>query len=231
MLWTAIDEEAGLFAIERIARHGWPLRTTALRLAGGDLALVSPTRGLGDEAHADLARLGRVRWLLAPNHFHHLGLCEHVERYPGAEVVASEAARPRLSRVTGLRVGPLDAIAAHVIVAGSARSGETWLRVPTARGIAWVVSDAFFNLPRAPGGIAVRALMRATGTAPGLRSGGTFRTFALSDRAAYAAWLRGRIERDRPALLVPGHGDAIGGPDLPDRLLALLALARRRLPC
>lgn len=229
--WGAIDDAAGLWALESFNEQGFSLRTTALRLRDGGVLLASPTRGLGDAAHAELAALGKPSVLFAPNHFHRLGLAEHLERYPEARATASDAAAPRVQKQTGFDVGSLAEVrerlpdGARIVEAAGSRSGEAWLFVSTARGTAWVVSDAFFNLPCVPGG-AFGVGLRLTGTGPGLRIGRTYTTLAIADKRAYREWLAEMLDRSPPSMLIPGHGDIVEGPDLADRLCAL---ARARL--
>ena len=43
-----------------------------------------------------------------------------------------------------------------------------------------------------------------------------------TDRPAFDRWLRAEVERLRPGLLVPGHGDVVRGDDLTARLTALV---------
>src|SRR5690554_2669855 len=87
-----IDSEVGLWSAERVTEQGFSLRTTVLRLSDNTLALFSPTRGLESE----IAELGTPSLLIAPNHFHHLGLASYLKRWPEARVLCSDAARPRL---------------------------------------------------------------------------------------------------------------------------------------
>ncbi len=222
--WTVLDD--GLWALESFNPKGFSLRTTALRLRDGGVLLVSPTRGFGDAAHDELAALGKVSVLLAPNHFHHLGLAEHRERYRGARVVASAVAAPRVAKQTGMDVAGLGEVrerlpdGARIVESEGTRSGETWLSVQTSRGTAWVVSDAFFNLPSLPRNMFGRAL-RLTGTGPGLRIGRTYTTLAIGNKPTYRAWLGEMLDRAPPALLVPGHGDVLEGSDLAEKLRAL----------
>ena len=86
------------------------LRCSAIRLSDGGLCLFSPVNGLGDEALASLSKVGEVRALLAPNHYHNNGLAQYHRQFPGARLCSSETARPRLQMVTGLRFETLENI-------------------------------------------------------------------------------------------------------------------------
>jgi hypothetical protein len=228
--WEQIAE--GVWSAGKAAKSGWNVRSTAVRLSGRDLVVVSPTRGLGDAAHAELATLGEPTVLLAPNYFHHLGLAEWSERYPGAVAVASDIALPRVRKKTGLDIEPLDALRAKlpdgaaILEPEGTKAGEVWLRVPTERGLAWVVSDAFFHAPESPTGF-IGWFLRLTKTVPGLCLGWTFLELGLRDRRQYRAWLDDRLETEPPALLIVAHGVTCNAPDLGERLKQL---SQARLP-
>jgi hypothetical protein len=220
--WEVIDEAAGLWSYDRRNAAGWSVRTTALRLGDGGVVAVSPLRGLGDEAHEGLAPLGKPSLLLAPNHFHHLGLAEWSGRY-GARALSSEAAARRLARKTEVALGSGEELrerlprGASLLVPAGLKNGEVWLRVEGADGVAWVVGDAFFTMERTPRG-GMGLVLRLTGTTPGLRIGGTFTMLGVGERARDRDWLKEAIEADRPRALVPGHGEVLRGADLADRL-------------
>lgn len=217
----------GLFSAERVVWRGWSLRSFALALPAGGSLIISPVKRLAESAHASLAQAGAPKVFLAPNHFHHVGLPEGTRRYPGGLVVSSDAARPRLSsQRPGLAFGPL-AEAAALLPPGASfllpegtRIGEVWLRLEGPKGVAWVVSDAFFHVtdrvPGAPG-----LFLRATRATPGLSLGDTFKWLATRDRRRYRAWLLDRLERDQPTVMAFGHGAALEDPALPGRLRAL----------
>lgn len=225
---VAIDDDAGLFAADRWSRAGWHWRMTAVALDGGGLALLSPIRRLPDGVHEELAARGGARVLVAPNHFHYLGLAEYLERYPEAEAVCSDQARLRLARRTSHAYVEVDRLAAalpaHVEVLSppAMRSGEIWLRVETARGVAWVVSDAFFNVADHPTGM-TGLICRLTQTTAGLRIGRTFTTLQVRTKRAYRDWLLARIEEDKPRILVPAHGEILESDALAEQLAALAA--------
>lgn len=229
--WLPIDERAGLFALEKAVASGWRWRALALRLEGGELALVSPVRGTLARSESSLAALGRPAFALAPNHFHFMGIAEARARDATIACVASSAARPRLEAKCGHAFAQLDALRERlppevtILEPPGTKSGEVWLRLQTARGVAWAVCDAFFNV-REPVSGAMGLALRATGTAPGLRIGSTFRWLALRDRRAYRGWLEERIRGDSPRVLIPSHGEVIVDDALPERLAELV---RRRL--
>jgi hypothetical protein len=229
--WSAIDEGAGLYELEKVVDTGWSWRAVALRTQDGELLVVSPVRGSAEHGAQSLEALGRPRFALAPNHFHYLGLRELRQRYPELECTASSVATPRLTSKCAHAFAPLDAVrerlpkGVSILEPPGTKSGETWLRVPTARGVVWVVSDAFFHVTRPLSGGFGLAL-RLTGTAPGLRIGSTYLWLALKDRPAYKRWLEAQLEADAPVGLIPGHGEPIDDAELAPRLRELV---RRRV--
>ncbi len=230
--WERVLPGTPMWSIERKDARGFSLRSVAVELRDGGVAVVSPIRALEDDAVARLAELGPVRFLVAPNHYHHLGLATWRARFPDARVVCTPVARPRLARKAHLEPETIEALSValppvvQVLVPPGLKTGELWLRLRTPDWCVWVVSDGFFHLPALPRG-AIGMFCRVTGTAPGLRIGGTFLALAVSDRRAYREWLLRRIAEDRPLALVPGHGDVLFADDLSERLAAL-ATARLR---
>ena len=66
----------------------FPTRMTVIRTAGGGLWLHSPVP-IDDALAAALAELGTVKYLVAPNKFHHMFFAEALERYPDARRYAA----------------------------------------------------------------------------------------------------------------------------------------------
>lgn len=69
-------------------------RTTVVRLANDALWVHSPGPP-NDEVSTALDALGKVRWIVVPNRFHHLGAPATAARYPGARVVGRKSAEAR----------------------------------------------------------------------------------------------------------------------------------------
>lgn len=222
--------------VHRFQRHlpksGFVNNMLAVELPSGGLLLHSPT-WLGEGTFDAVDALGEVRVLLAPNHFHHLSLPRFRERYPKAIAVASEAAIPRLLKKGHAGVAPLAEAAAllpegaHFLEPQGLSTGEAWVSLPGDGGPTWLVCDAWFHV-RTPLRGFEGAVLRALATGPGLRVGRTFKWLAVRDRAAYVEAARGAIEREKPAILVPSHGDPIVCEGTAEaHALALASLAER----
>jgi hypothetical protein len=63
----------------------YPTRTAVVRLTGGDLFVWSPV-ALTDRLQAEVAALGTVRWLVAPNSLHHMFLRDWKRGFPEAKL-------------------------------------------------------------------------------------------------------------------------------------------------
>jgi hypothetical protein len=71
--------------------YGLPLdtRMTVMRINGGELVVISPIQ-VSPELIAGLATIGKVRYIIAPNLYHHLFAKDFVAAYPDAEFWAVE---------------------------------------------------------------------------------------------------------------------------------------------
>ena len=227
--WAPLPGVDGIWCAER-KRSGTVLRSAAVALGNGRLALYSPPRGLGADAQRALTARGAPALLVAPNHFHNLGLHEYATTYPTASLVASSVAIPRLTRVlkgrhpiaSAAEPAAEAALPSNVsfLVTPGTTNGELWLSVQTAQGRAWLVGDAFFNIlrtPKTPMGL----LLRLLGICPGLRIGTSFKWF-VRDRAAYRSWLLATLDQQQPVILIPCHGAIVVDPELPRRLRELV---------
>ncbi len=221
--FTPIDEEAGLFELE--APLEFPLRSVALRLKDGTFLIYSP---LKKRAAIDATKaLGEPQILLAPNHFHNLGLAPHVKAFENTRIVAAAPAHKRLQAQTGgLLPEPLSLLQAQmpnharILEPPGTKSGETWIEVDTSKGRIWVICDAFFNVHQAIGGVK-GAFLKLIQVTPGLQIGKTFPWLALKDKNAYKKWLLERLEEGPPVVLVPSHGEILRDKALGDRLRTL----------
>jgi glyoxylase-like metal-dependent hydrolase (beta-lactamase superfamily II) len=187
----------------------------AVGVAGG-VIVASPPCGVGDPVIRAMDAFGGVRALIATNAFHHLGLRAWKERYPDAPVFAPAQAIARVAARSGVKdIRPLDEAGA---LAGERvsltdmphyKTGEALIRIRTAEGLAWYVTDVIMNLARLPANPVIKLLFGLSGTAPGLRLNNIAPLFMVQDKAALRSWLRAQAERDRPRWLIPAHGDVV----------------------
>jgi hypothetical protein len=222
--WSAVASDAWSAPYEI---SGWSSRTTVVRLATGGLLAINPGLPLAATAKADLQAIGNVEYLMAPNHYHHLGLAAWRQVFGPIPVVACAAAQPRL-RARGHAplcepgaIEPLLPDNAKVLLPPGTRTGEAWLRLDIGGQAGWIVGDAFFHVPRTPRN-AAGLFLRLSGTTAGLRIGATFKWGHLRDRRVYREWVGRLLDGDPPTTLIPAHGDVLTDADLARRVRRLL---------
>lgn len=197
------------------ARKG-PLRMSAIRLTDDSICLISPVAGLSARLLENAEDPAKVKFLLAPNHYHNRGLQEFSDAFPRAALCASMAARARLAGQTGLEFGGIDRIAGLLppgmafIEPPGLKAGEVWISIQQGSTRAWFVIDAFRG-PAKPD--------EPPAGEPELV--GTFPSFGISDSSAYTEWVLEQIQTDQPNLLIPCHGAIVQSETLPEKLAAL----------
>jgi hypothetical protein len=196
-------------------------------LGGGALLVVSPGTPVSEAQWEKLSQWGTPRFLLAPNHFHHIGIPAWKARFPDATVVAHPRALARLrKKVPGVTIedlAPLEAAlpeGVRVFGPPMAKQGETWVSVKTKEGAGWFVTDGIVNEQRLPGGL-TGVIIRLAGFRTELMTNPFFKRFFLADKAAYKAWIGTELDRDNPVLFIPSHGAPLRGPDVSSRLRAV----------
>ncbi|MGC4086368.1 MAG: hypothetical protein QM756_00445 [Polyangiaceae bacterium] len=197
------------FELKLPGRFYFPARMTALPLGDGSLALLSP--GPIDEPIAQqLAALGPVRWLIAPNLLHHLYLGAATERYPEARVLAPRALakkRPDLRIDAALEDGlpsPLRDWLAALKFEGAPGLDEFVFHHPASRTL--VVTDLVFNV-REPKGFMANLVLWLVGCHGRLAQSRAVRVM-VKDRAAASASAE-RIASLSFDTLVMAHGEIV----------------------
>jgi hypothetical protein len=223
-------EMSAVVQLDRRLPSGWTVGMHLVPLGDGGLLVYSPT-WLGEKTWERVEAHGRPRFLVAPNHFHHLSLSRYRQRYPEAVAVASPQAIPRLVKQGHRDLTPADELGAglpegfKLLRPEGLKTGELFLSLPGTDGRTWVVCDAFFNV--AGPLVGLKGLpFRLLRTGPGLAVGTTFWWLALRSLEGYLGWLEAALAEDRPRRVLFSHGQPLEGDDVPERLLTL---ARRRL--
>ena len=202
----------------------------AVDVGGGVLVASPPCRVAADAFDALLSR-GPVRALVATNAYHTLGLAPWKARFPDAAVFAPPQSMQRVTRISGIAgIRPLAESAAitgervSLIELPYFRTGEALIKVRTAEGLLWYVTDIVLNLPRLPSNPLFAALFKLSDSAPGLRINRVAPLFMVRNRPALWQWLAAEARRDRPRWLVPAHGDTVDLAPAPARLEELFHL-------
>jgi hypothetical protein len=188
-----------------------PARMTVLRLPDGGLALHSPVP-LADADAAELAALGPVRLLIAPNNWHHLYLPAAAARFPeaaiwGAPGLVQKRPEVRFTGLLGPEMGPAFWTEGlrPVFLAGAPQAAETaFVHVATRTA---VLTDALFNLQDGAPGWLSAIVHRLFGTWGRTYQSRLWRR-AVDDRPAMAASLEALLAQDFDRLVV-AHGRVI----------------------
>lgn len=207
---TTFEELDGVGAI--FCSQTDKLRCSAIVLRDQSICLFSPVSGLYSVVIESLEPIGKVKFLLAPNHYHNKGLNEYAQAFLDASFCAPQVAISRLQKVTELEFQTLEKLEALLpkdvsfLVPEGLKTGEVWLRIKTSAATAWLVVDAFAGSKSAD--------------QPELLK--TFPNYGVGDKKAYATWVRNQIEKDQPEILVPCHGSVIRSNSLPEQLNQLV---------
>jgi len=127
----------------------FPLRMTIVCLPDGALWLHSPIR-IDDALAAEIERLGKVSYLVAPNCFHHLFVKKAQRRWPDAKIYAApglEKKRPDMPIEAGLTEQAPEVwsdVMNQYVVEGVPKLGEVvFLHKPSKT---LIVTDLLFNI-------------------------------------------------------------------------------------
>nr|WP_319384529.1 hypothetical protein [uncultured Roseibium sp.] len=195
----------------RTIRRG-NLRCVITDLREDGVCLYSPVQ----KTSAALAETHDVRFLFAPNHYHNKGIAEHAAAFEAAGLVASDAARPRLAKLTGYRFGDLADLrkalpdSVSLVEPEGLKTGEVWMIVRAEDELVWVVTDAFCGLQQKGDERARAGFLK------------TFPTYGLEDKQRFSDWVRQRLSEDAPTMIVPCHGEIVRDESLGAEINALL---------
>ena len=184
-------------------------RTTLIRLAEGGLWVHSPGP-LTEDLTQEINRLGPVRFLVAPNTFHHLFVSENCAAWPSAKLYLAPglaAKRKDLAGAAELRgetepgwAGEID----QCLIEGSPRLGEVAFRHGSSRTL--ILTDWVFNVGR-PESIGARLFFSVTGVLGGVSISRLIR-FLTRDTAAARRSFEHVLEWDFNRIVL-AHGDIL----------------------
>jgi len=185
-----------------------PGRMTVVQLESGALLLHSPIP-IDAELAAELAQLGPVEYLVAPNSLHHLHLGSALERYPRAKLYVPRALAAKRGDLKLADLGLLEQLPwqeelAALHIEGAPKLDEfVFFHRPTKT---LIVADYFFNINQCRGWL----------TPWVLRLTGTYRRFAQSRAWRWSAKDRAKLKASAEQLLawdferiVVAHGEVV----------------------
>ncbi|MET0595840.1 MAG: DUF4336 domain-containing protein [Polyangiaceae bacterium] len=200
-LWTAD------YSMKMPGGVPFPARMTVVRLSDGSLSLISPVP-IDDALAKELAALGPVTYLLAPNLYHHLYLPAAKTRYPAARILGPQglsAKQPKLEiaplALTGAPFhGTLEALA----IDGAPKLKETVFFHAPSRSL--ILCDLAFNIEQTSSWktSVVLSMMGVRGRLGQSRAW----NFIASDKTAAGASCRRMLEWDFDRLVV-AHGEVV----------------------
>jgi glyoxylase-like metal-dependent hydrolase (beta-lactamase superfamily II) len=189
-------------------------RMNVVRLVDGALWVHSPTP-VDDALGAEIAALGPVRYIVAPNCYHHLNVTPFLARFPGAKlygVPGLAQKRPDLTPAGTMDDGaaqPWAGALDQIALAGAPKLNEVVFLHRASRSL--LVTDLLFNMT-APENWATALVLRIMGTYKRLGPSRLLRYRLTKDRLALKADVERMLAWDFVRVL-PGHGDVFESPD------------------
>jgi len=187
-------------------------RMTIVRLADGSLLVHSPIRPT-DELRSATASTGRVRYIVAPNRFHHLFVADWQKAYPAAQTWCApglDTKRADLKFTAILGDHPPDAWAAEMDQAFMEAFPPLNEIVFFHRKTGTVIfTDLLFNIARHESAYA-RFLLRLDGAFYGPAIPRSFRLLLRRRRVECAAFLNRLLSWDFDRAIL-AHGEIIDG--------------------
>ena len=98
-IWTNEAKGCVYYRPPMQPRYPYTHRAVVIRLDDGDLFILSPIQ-LTSDIRADIDRIGVVKYLISPNHIHHLYLGDWSQAYPDARLYASPRLAPKRKDLT-----------------------------------------------------------------------------------------------------------------------------------
>ena len=199
-------------------------RMNVVRLDDGAVLVHSPTP-LDDALAAEIAALGTVAYVVAPNCYHHLNVVPFVARFPGAKLFGPPgltAKRPDLALAGTLdddATAPWAAALDQIALGGAPKLNEVVFLHRDSRSL--LVTDLLFNMT-GPDNWMTAMVLRLMGTYKRFGPSRLLRWHLTKDRRALKADVERMLAWDFGRVL-PGHGAVFEAPDARERTRAALA--------
>lgn len=209
--------------------------SVAIKVDEHQFVLISPGEQLLKEWPASPSNKDVQIHIIMPNGFHYMGVPAWQAAFPNAKLYASEEAIPRLLEKGISKRGYEDGIRPlqseqpplpsgyDVLFPPGHREGEVWVRKrDEENGTTWITCDSFLNYERYSNQPIARFLQKLLDAAPGLKMSQVIKFFIIKDRKSFKHWALEQVRTDKPATLIPSHGEVAQRANLADDIEALL---------
>jgi hypothetical protein len=167
--------------------------------------------------------------IIFPNAFHYLGVTTWLEKFPKAKLYASKKAIKRLDRKGFKSIIALEdqqpnlPVEYEVLIPPGHRGGDIWLSKKGGRNdTLWITCDSFLNYERISKQPIARAMQSLLGAAPGLKISQVIKWLLLDRKSKFKTWVLNQLQRDKPTILIPSHGELENDTELYEKLRLLI---------
>ncbi len=220
--WREIAPPSGIWL-----HQGYFCNTTIVKVRPDFYLVVSPTKDIPKEVYSHLLESTHTIVVLAPNHFHHLGIDLFKVYFPSTVVVSSNAARKRLIHQINSNIQDLEALIEQLpshmqlIIPEGTKNGEVWIEISLPSGDLLIIGDAFVNFTDKVQGL-LGLVLDLCQAAPQLQISKTWKWFGLGNIMTYRSWINAYFSDYSPHWVVPLHGNVIEGLHLNQDLINLV---------
>ncbi len=214
-----LDEDLWTFDQDiKLGLMRFPVRMTLARLPGGQLWVHSPVP-LTDELAAEVQELGQVKYLVAPNNFHHMYIGDWHQHFPDSEMWLAPGVAKKRPELSGRELGEETPWSAHLetIPVLGANNGETVFIHRPSQSL--LVADLFFNV-RHHDSWMVRTTFGLTSSYGKFAQSRAWKLF-VKQKQPYVDTLRHIIDA-KPRNVVPAHG-SVQTEDVPQAIEAAVS--------
>jgi len=228
--WFQLEEHSEVFFGQYIVPN-FISNSIAIRASENHWVLISPGEKMLSEWSEKWKRKETKVSIIFPNAFHYMGVSAWLNAFPDAILYASKKAKKRLIKkgfndILSLEKNRPDLPAGYkVLIPPGHRGGDIWLsKQGNDNNNLWITCDSFLNYERVSNQPIARTLQAVLGAAPGLKISQVIKWLLLDGKAKFKPWVLSQLEKDRPSILIPSHGEVEHDEMLTEKLRALIML-------
>ncbi len=110
-----------------------------------------------------------------------------------------------------------------ILIPPGHRGGDVWVSKRNEDGNSlWITCDSFLNYDRVSRKPIARILQKILGAAPGLKISQFIKWLLLDEKTSFKHWVLKQLDKDRPTILIPSHGEVEVDSLLTTRLKKLI---------